>query len=130
MPFLSIVFGGLLIGLGLWGYLTSDTRSITALIPAFFGAPLVLAGLVAMVERFLKHAMHFAAMIGLLGCLGAAYMFVPKLLKELDLNDKKTVSQGGMTLLCGVFVALCVGSFIQARRRRRAAAQTQTQSQW
>jgi hypothetical protein len=27
-----------------------------------------------------------------------------------------------MTLLCGVFVALCINSFIQARRRRRAAA--------
>ena len=60
-----------------------------ALIPAFVGAPLVLAGLVGMVERFLKHAMHLAAMIGLLGCLGAAYMFVSRLFKELDLNDKK-----------------------------------------
>jgi hypothetical protein len=33
-----------------------------------------------------------------------------------------------MTLLCVVFLGLCINSFIQARRRRRAAAaQTQTQ---
>ena len=29
MPYLSILFGLGLIGLGLWGYITSDTKSIT-----------------------------------------------------------------------------------------------------
>ena len=122
MPIVSIVFGGLLIGLGVWGYVTTDMKSVTALIPSFVGGVLVVLGLVGLVERFLKHAMHLAAMIGLLGCIAAAVRFVPKLIKGFDLNDKAALSTGGMALLCAIFVALCVNSFIQVRRRRRAAA--------
>jgi uncharacterized membrane protein YeaQ/YmgE (transglycosylase-associated protein family) len=126
MPFLSVIFGAALIALGLWGYLTGESKSVTALIPAFFGAVLVLAGFVAMVERFLKHAMHLAALVGLVGCALAAWRFALKAAEKLDLNDRKTASLGGMTILCGLFVVLCIGSFIQARRRRRAAAQAQS----
>jgi hypothetical protein len=130
MPFLSIVFGIALVALGLWGYLTGESKSVTALIPAFVGAALVLAGLVAMVERFLKHAMHFAALLALVGGGFAGWRFLKKhggLPAELNLDDKVTVSTGGMALLCGLFVVLCIGSFIQARRRRAAQSQNRTQ---
>ena len=79
----------------------------------------MLLGLLGLVERMLKHAMHAAAMIGLLGCIAAATRFVPKLLKGVDFTDPATISTGGMTLLSHVFVGLCVNSFIQVRGRRR-----------
>ncbi len=123
MPIVSILFGGLLIALGAWGY--HETAAKTSLIPAGVGGILVLLGLLGLVERFLKHAMHAAAMVGLLGCIAAASRFVPKLVKGIDFNDKATIATGGMTLLCAVFVALCVASFIRVRRRRRAAALAQ-----
>jgi hypothetical protein len=124
MPLVSIVFGGLLIALGLWGYITSDVKSWTALIPAMVGGVLAVLGVIGMIERMLKHAMHGAAMIGLIGCVLAGGRLAMKLARGagIDLNDKATLSLTGMTLLCAVFVGLCVNSFIQVRRRRRAAA--------
>lgn len=121
MPIVSIVFGGLLIALGVWGYVATDAKSITALIPAFAGGLLALLGGLALVERFLKHAMHAAAMIGLLGFVAAGGRLVPKLMRDgVSLDDPGTVAIGGMTVLCGLFVVLCVNSFIQVRRRRSA----------
>jgi hypothetical protein len=115
----SIVCGGLLIALGLWGYTATEAKSVTALIPAFVGGALAVLGAVALKESLLKHAMHAAAAIGLLGALAAAGRFVPKVIKSgLDTNDAATLSTGGMTVICAVFVGLCVNSFIQARRRR------------
>jgi hypothetical protein len=123
VPIVSIVFGGLLIALGVWGYTVSDGKSVTALIPAFAGALLAVLGVVALKERLLKHAMHAAAMVGLLGFLAAASRFIPKLARgEAGWDDTATLSTGGMTILCLVFVGLCVNSFIQARRRRAARA--------
>jgi hypothetical protein len=128
MPIVSIVFGAALIALGAWSYQATEGRSLTALIPAAVGAALVVLGLVAMVERFLKHAMHAAAMIGLLGCIAAAGRLVMSLVRgTADLSKPATIGTGGMTLLCLVFVGLCINSFIQARRRRRAAMQASGQ---
>jgi sulfite exporter TauE/SafE len=122
VPIVSIVFGGLLIALGLWGYTASEAKSVTALIPAFVGGLLAVLGVVALKESLLKHAMHAAAMVGLLGFLAAASRFVLKVVRGgAAWDDTATLATGGMTLLCLVFLGLCVNSFIQARRRRRAA---------
>lgn len=45
MQRLTIGFGALLIALGVISYAASDAASITALLPAFAGVPVVLAGL-------------------------------------------------------------------------------------
>jgi glucose uptake protein GlcU len=126
MPIVSIVFGVLLVGLGAWGYSVSDLPSNvkwTALIPAAFGAILVVCGVIGMAERFLKHAMHAAAMVGLIGLLLAVGRFVsvaanPE--KGIDLSKPAQQATLAMMGLCLVFVGLCVNSFIQARKRRRA----------
>jgi hypothetical protein len=129
MPVVSILFGVLLTALGAWGFLATGRTHYTALIPVVPGVLLLGLGLLGLVERFLKHAMHAAAVVGLLGCVLAAGRFVPSALQGLDLSAKPAqVATGGMTLLCGLFVVFCVNSFIQARRRRvareQAAAQT------
>ena len=103
MAKVTIVFGIILIGLGLVAYFGSTPKSspqgevtqldgggaigrklpITALIPAFFGAPLLVCGLIAMRENLLKHAMHAAAMIGLLGSLGGLSNSIRGILKDV-----------------------------------------------
>lgn len=131
MPAVSVVFGLLLIALGIWGRWGGDLGlwqplgfdlpeklSATALIPAYVGAALFVLGLLAFKESLLKHAMHFAAMIGLLGLLAAG----GRLLTTGNVHGVGGASLLAMLLLCAVFVALCVNSFIQARRRRRAAS--------
>src|SRR5207253_7402475 len=90
VPFVSILFGLLLVGLGVDGYADvvgligpTEPHSPTALIPAYFGAALILCGLIALNENLLKHAMHAAAMVGLVGLLAGAGMGLPKLPKLL-----------------------------------------------
>jgi hypothetical protein len=84
------------------------------------GIPLVLLGLLALKERLLKHAMHAAAALGLLGFLAALGRIVGKLVTGGTVTGRAGISTVVMAVLCGIFVALCVNSFIQVRRRRRA----------
>jgi len=129
MPYVSILFGLAMIGVGAWGYSTSDLEGnlkYTALIPAGVGAILAICGVVALAERMLKHAMHLAAVVGVIGLLLAAGRFVSKVAKEhdVDFNATSTRAVLAMIALCLVFVALCINSFVQARRRRMNAATT------
>ena len=95
--------------------------SITALIPAFFGIPLALCGVVvALNEGLRKHAMHAAAVIGLLGFILPLGRMIPAMIRRtFELN---TATQGmiAMSVLSLVFVALCVKSFIDALIARKA----------
>jgi hypothetical protein len=120
VPIVSIVFGGLLIALGVWGKVSTGTASFTPLIPAVVGGLLAVLGLVALKESLLKHAMHGAAVVGLLGFLGGIANIIRVLAKGGSLEGTPGLSTIAMTVLCAVFVALCVNSFIQARRRRKA----------
>ena len=133
MPAVSVLFGLLLIALGVWGrfggvlglweplgFTPPEHLSGTALIPAYVGAALMLFGLLAFKESLLKHAMHGAAMFGLLGFAAA----LGRIVTTGNVKGIGGVSLTAMALLCAIFVALCVNSFIQARRRRRAAAPT------
>ncbi len=117
MPRLAILFGALLILLGVGGYVGTGRDSVTALIPAFFGLPLVALGWAALREAWRMHAMHAAAVLALLGVVGALGRPAGKLFSgELEVNTP-LVLQLVMALLCAVFLGLCVKSFIDARRR-------------
>src|SRR5438034_230558 len=68
-----MVFGILLIVLGLGGFFGTGAEHGTALIPAYFGTALLILGLLALKDSLRKHAMHVAAMVGLLGVVGALF---------------------------------------------------------
>lgn len=119
MAKITITVGLILIALGLAGYFGTGTTSITALIPAFFGAPIFLLGLLALNDSFRMHAMHGAVLLGLLGFLGGAVRAGMTLAGgeiKLPVAFGLTVA---MALVCAVFVGLCVRSFIQARKARK-----------
>jgi hypothetical protein len=126
MPFLSIFIGALLIGLGLQGYfdfgdvLGVEKGAMTALIPAYAGAALVLLGLIALTgSAARKHAMHAAAAVGLIAMIGALYRPVMGLVNHtFDFNKVPTKLQLAMAGLCLAFVLMCIQSFINARRTR------------
>ncbi|HBI43168.1 MAG TPA: hypothetical protein DDY78_09980 [Planctomycetales bacterium] len=126
----SIVFGILLAILGLYGFFTTGMVHFTALIPAGVGLVLAVLGAVGRKEALRKYAMHAAAAVGMLGFLGSAFMIVRKI-PQLVTEGRLTHADGtsatdsfmancAMAALCGVFVALCVKSFIDVRRRRKA----------
>ena len=122
MPRLAVIFGLLLILLGLLGYLVladPDARSVTALIPAFAGLPILVCGLVAFKEGARKHAMHIAMVSALLGAI-APWMRLAKAFQEGFQLDEKTGVQLTMSTLCLVLLVLGVRSFIAARRGAEA----------
>lgn len=121
MPTVAITFGLLLSALGPIGYFLAEKQSGTAFIPTGFGVLLLICGIVAMNEKLLKHAMHGAATVGLLGFLGAGSMALRKLAAG-DTGGLAVTMQAIMAVLCGVFVGLCVKSFIDVRKAREKAA--------
>ena len=130
MPFYSVVFGGLLIALGLQGYydfngyLGVEPGHKTALIPAGFGVALVLLGILSLAApNARKHFMHVAALVGLLGAVGGAMQPVKAAAAgTFDWANIPTRLQVTMAVLCVLFVLLCVNSFVQARKSRTAGA--------
>ena len=120
----TIVFGVILILLGIGGYAGSGMASVTALIPAIFGVLLAALGVIARNPERRKLAMHIAVTVGLLGFLGS----VPGLLKAGALvtgspleRPMAVAAQSIMAILMAIFVGMCVKSFIDARRSRAGA---------
>jgi hypothetical protein len=118
----TIGFGAALAVVGLIGYFGTATTSPTALIPTAFGLVLVALGTVARNEKLRKHAMHGAAVIGLLGFLGSASGIVQVLSMlrgEALERPEAAIARSVMALLCLAFVALTVKSFINARLKAK-----------
>jgi len=118
MPATTRTFGLILIVLGLASYFLTSRVSVTALIPAFFGAVFVILALVARSEPARKHAMHAAVALGLLGFLGTLRV-IPALARG-EFNRPAVLAQLAMMVLMGIYVALGVKSFKAARRARLA----------
>ena len=126
MAWPTLICGALLVLVGIVGYGTSDVQPPpkTALIPAAFGALLIVCGLLAFKDSIRKHVMHFAAMVGLVGALGGFMPLIRQMSKpgaDFDPLKKSAISGELMILVCVVFVGMCVNSFIQARKARKAA---------
>ena len=114
----AIGFGVVLLVLGIASYFGTGMVSITALIPAFFGLLLLVLGVVARDPGKRKHAMHFAAVLGILGFAGSAGGLVRFLSGDLGTRQGAVMAQAAMAILMLIFTVLCVRSFIQARRSR------------
>lgn len=122
MPRLVIVFGGLLVLLGLvayFGLAEPDQRSVTALIPAFAGIPIIVCGVVGAIPAARKHAMHVAMVFALLGAIAPWGRLVKAFQDGFEFNEKTGV-QLAMSALCAVLLVLGVRSFIHARRESRS----------
>ena len=124
MAWPTLICGALLVLVGIVGYGTSEVQPppMTALIPAFFGAALVVCGALAFKDNLRKHVMHLAAMIGLVGAIGGFMPLIRQVNKtgEFDPTKKSAVAGELMILVCVVFVGMCVNSFIQAKKARKA----------
>lgn len=119
MPAISMVFGVLLDVAGVVAFVATGSEHKTALLPCVFGIVIFICGLVAMKPNLLKHAMHVAAVFALLGFLaGAGRSIVVLAASGFEGNGLKIASTGSLTILCGLYLACCVKSFIEARKAR------------
>lgn len=121
MAKLTIIYGIIFIIMGLYGYFGISSESITALIPTFFGIPMLILGWLGLNEKYLKHAMHGAAVLVLIGFAGTVSGLIKffKMLGGVELERPAAVTvQAIMSVLCLVFLVLAVKSFIDARKNR------------
>jgi hypothetical protein len=134
MAKLAMVFGVLVALVGVAGYIA--THFWHALIPLVLGVLLILLGLVANTEDVKRRmlAMHIAVTVALLGFLGtipgliAMVGFLTGTHQEtasehievgtLSVHKLAAEVQSATSVLCLIFVLLCVRSFIAARRAR------------
>lgn len=115
MTRLSLIAGVLLVIIGLAGYLGTDRISMTALIPAAFGVPIIGLGLMARKEHLRKHAMHAAVLLALVGIMGTASGVAKLVSGQVEL---RFILQAVMLVICVIYTALAVKSFIDVRRAR------------
>ena len=119
------VFGIILVVLGAVYFFLTGSAHPTALIPAAFGFVLFVCGVLANTEDAKRRMlwMHIAVTVGLVGCLFPAIRGGMALARSLALTPvQKTAAQEEvvMAVICGVFTAICVRSFIVARVGRTA----------
>lgn len=120
----TIGYGALLMLLGLVGFIATGASHPTALIPLFFGVPLVVLGALAAKDIAVKHVMHAAALLAVLGLFGTlpGVFKLGKLINGTAERPAAVAAQATMALLSLVFIVLAVRSFVAARKRRRLEA--------
>lgn len=126
----TVICGLILTAIGSYAYLNATPNEVTgkvsptALIPAVIGVLILICGALSFKDGLRKHAMHFAAMLGVLGFLGGFAPPIRQLAtgKDLNLTAPAAVAGLAMSLVCAAFVAMCVRSFIAARKAREAKA--------
>lgn len=115
----TIIISLLLLALGLVAYFlfaSGDERSVTALIPAFFGIPLLVCGLIGS-----KHAMHAAMVFAVLGVVAPLGRLIPVSIKNGFTLDSKSGTMLGMTVLCLILLVFGIRSFIAVRKAAKSA---------
>ncbi|MGF1449752.1 MAG: hypothetical protein ACFB20_10090 [Opitutales bacterium] len=115
----AVGIGAALDIVGVAGYIATDMQSVTALIPTILGTLMIVCGFLGMKPQFLKHAMHAAAVVALLGIFGTARSPLALFSGEVE---TRVYFQVATLILCGLFMLVAVQSFIAARKRRKAAA--------
>lgn len=123
MWLVTIIYGDLLLLLGIGFYFGTGRTSMTALIPAAFGLVASACGALAKNEKLRKHAMHAASMVGLIGFLATlgGITDVMKMASGADVTrPMAAIEKSVMAALSAIFFALCVKSFVDARLRRKA----------
>ncbi|MFP6872853.1 MAG: hypothetical protein VCA55_05020 [Verrucomicrobiales bacterium] len=111
---ISLAIGVVLVLLGLGSYFGTGRASVTALIPAFLGLPIMICGLMARDESKRMIAAHIAVLIGVLGVLAGFGRGIQQLLNEK--TGTATTVTLIMAAICLLYVVACVRSFIAARR--------------
>lgn len=125
MAKLTIGFGVLLGLIGAGYFVATGSAHPTALIPLWFGLALIICGALATTEDSRRRMlwMHIAVTISLLGFLFPGFMAIKEWVAAGSgplAHPAAAQEQAVMSFVCLILTALCVRSFIAARRSRTA----------
>ena len=115
IEFLTTLYGLFMVIWGISISLISGSSSITSMIPAFIGVPLVFIGFISMIKPiFRKALMHVAVVIGIIAFLGGLDFF-----RGMFNNYYAGLSKLMLLITGFVYVYFCVQSFIFVRRQKK-----------
>jgi hypothetical protein len=122
MAKMTIVFGMLLILLGIIGFISTGSSHPTALIPAGLGLLFILFGVMANTPDSKKRMlwMHISVTVALLAFLGTIPADIDsfRLSRGVEFPHPAAVlEKAAMSLLCLIYVLFCIRSFVNARLR-------------
>lgn len=124
MANVTIRFGFLLVLLGAASFFMIVPHPPTALIPAYFGLALIILGALARTSDAKKRMlwMHIAVTLGLVGFIFPLVRATVPAIHMLQgiavVHSRAVIEEMVMAFICLIFTALCVRSFIAARRAR------------
>jgi len=109
----NLLFAILLISMSLWGYLTSDNPSFTALIPTFAGV--ILLALTPPMKKENKTIAHIVVVLTLLLIIA----LIKPLTAAFGRTDNMAIMRVIFMMGWGVVAAgIYIKSFVDARRRK------------
>ncbi len=115
IEFLTTLYGLFMVIWGITISLISGSSSITSMIPAFIGVPLVFIGFISVIKpTFRKALMHIAVVIGIIAFLGGLDFF-----RGMFNNYYAGLSKLMLLITGFVYVYFCVQSFIFVRRQKK-----------
>lgn len=123
MAKMTIGFGAVLALISSGFFFALGMTDMAALHPFGLGVVLIVCGILANTENTKKRMlwMHIAVTVGLIGFLITTVGVVKQIAKGTTQVSPLAFDERVATaLICGVFVAMCVRSFIAARRARTA----------
>ena len=113
----SLINAIALVGLGAWGYFSSDNPSMTALIPVIFGVLILAMNKGLKAEN--KVISHIAVLLTLLILIG----LVRPLMGAFDRGSTMAILRVSiMMITCVLAIVYFIKSFRDARKAREAAA--------
>ena len=112
IPNLAMLSGSILILWGFFSYFASDSGSITALIPSFFGVPLLILGFLSIRNESNKHHyMHASMIVALVSVLGGFRIF--------QIEDASNLTLASHLILLVVGIIFMVGGILSFRHARK-----------
>ena len=112
IPNLAMLSGSILILWGFFSYFASDSGSITALIPSFFGVPLLILGFLSIRNESNKHHyMHASMIVALISVLGGFRIF--------QIEDASSLTLASHLILLVVGIIFMVGGILSFRHARK-----------
>ena len=113
---ITLIYGLFMV---IWAFsisIIAESSSLTSLVPAFIGSPLILIGFISMLKPTLRKAlMHIAVLIGILAFLGGLDFF-----RGMFNNYYAGLSKLMLLITGFVYVYFCVQSFLFVRRQKRS----------
>lgn len=125
MARVGIIFGLLLCGLTAAAMLGSLQKMPVQFVPMMLGIPLLFCGVVSLNPHRRRIAMNVAVGIASIGAvLGSLRLLycLTRMARGTDINRYALQVVVVMTVLCIIFVGICIVSMMQAKRRRAESA--------